>query len=149
MGYRYDQWVFAIKVWLEKPFFGHGIGNYMEAMQTVEDFGNSSPLPVHNMYLWVLSETGIFGAVTFFGMILSAMRRLWKISKDNQTLISCLSLAMVMSLIVFLLDGFVNPVFREPSVYILFWFFMAFSVIFPEFYKMEKAGTLNDDSQLT
>jgi len=149
LGYRYDQWLFAINLWLEKPFFGHGVGNYMEAMQTIEDFGNSSPLPVHNMYLWILCECGIFGAVAFFGLILSAMVRLWKISTNNKTLISCLSLAIVMSFIVLLIDGLINPLFREPMVYIVFWFFIAFAVLFPEFHKMEKEGTLGGDSQLT
>ena len=148
-GYRYDQWVFAIKVWMEGPFFGVGVGNYMETMKTIEDFGNASPLPVHNMYIWTLCDIGIFGFIAFFGMILSAMRRLWVISGDNQTLTSCLSLAIVMSLFIFCLDGITNPIFREPMVYTLFWFFMAFAVVFPEFHQREKDGTLKPDTELT
>ena len=55
-----------------------------------------------------------------------------------------------MSFIVFLIDGMTEPApFRAPTVAVVLWFFIAFAAIFPEFYKMEKNGTLREDSQLT
>jgi O-antigen ligase len=130
---RFEQWEVAIDIWMHYPFFGYGVGNYMESLQHF-NFGMAAELPVHNVFLWILAESGIFGAFAFYGLILHASLKLWLLARDSGHLIGRMALAIVIAFFIYCLDGMTDPLFREPVVYTIFWFYIALSVVLPRLY---------------
>ena len=60
---------------MEKPFFGWGpISNYVELGAR---FGRQK-LDPHNLYLWIMTETGLLGAVPFFIGLWICWRAAWR-----------------------------------------------------------------------
>jgi len=80
VGLRYDLWRAGLKMWLDYPVQGIGIGQYnvnlLRYMKLVggAERGGLSP---HNTYIHVLAETGLVGFILFMGMLASAFRHLW------------------------------------------------------------------------
>ncbi|MCB1880447.1 MAG: O-antigen ligase family protein [Gammaproteobacteria bacterium] len=124
---RFDQFPVAWAIWKDHFFFGYGVGNYMEALHDYNKPGVIE-LPVHNVFLWVAAETGLFGVITFFGVIFAALMRLWRIIRRHSEPTSVLALAVFGALIAYLLDGLTDPLFREPVVYMMYWVCIAMSV---------------------
>lgn len=59
----------------ERPLFGVGIGNYNNYAQTHLGFSfRASNMSPHNLYLEILSESGIVGFILFFGGIITTIR---------------------------------------------------------------------------
>lgn len=60
---------FAIRIFLEHPFFGVGLNNFINTLASSEVLVGTSRFlqPVHNIFLLSLSETGLFG---FSGLLL-------------------------------------------------------------------------------
>ena len=77
-------WKNAFNVWMESPWFGAGLHKYREACGILL-YGSIDSLKFpgvcfhpHNISLQLLSETGIFGFILFFTMVLSLSIRLLK-----------------------------------------------------------------------
>lgn len=72
---RFNYWLSAIRMWLDAPFFGHGIGSYKVllgdyAIETAEIFKlgydtAGATLWAHNNFLHILAENGIFTLIFF------------------------------------------------------------------------------------
>ena len=148
MTTRYDQYWVALRIWRDHFLFGNGAGNYMEALKTYRTSSNML-LPVHNVFLWVAADTGLFGVVAFFGVIFSAIRRLWKLVKVKHTLFSRVALAALTGLVAYLLDGLALPLFRESVVYMMFWFTIALSVALPQIEHDERFSEANRHAKLS
>jgi len=127
MTIRYDQYTVAFNMWLDNPLFGFGVGNYMKALD-IYNTNSSAPVPVHNVLLWLAADTGLFGVLAFYGIIIAALRRLWIIIKQHHYPDCRIALAVATGLVAYVLDGLTNPLFRESTVYMMFWFLMAMSV---------------------
>lgn len=124
---RFEQYGVALDVWLDNFLFGYGVGNYLEALK-LYNYSWALELPVHNVFLWNAAETGLFGVLTFYGMIIYAIRILWKIVTAGNGLEERLSLAFLIALFAYLLDGLTDPLFREPVVYMMFWVIISVAV---------------------
>ena len=84
-------WKNALDVWLDSPWFGAGLHKYREACGILV-YGSSEIrirpgvcFHPHNISLQLLAETGIFGFILFFTMVISLSIRLLKesfITKD-------------------------------------------------------------------
>lgn len=58
---RIEGWISGLKVFIERPVFGHGLGTSSEAgWNVVRD-----DLVAHNMYIEILQELGIIGLIIF------------------------------------------------------------------------------------
>lgn len=130
MTTRFEQWEVALSIWREHLLFGVGAGNYVEALRTM-NFNGALELPVHNVFLWIGAEQGLFGVLAFFSLVLAAMVRLLRCAWRQQGLPSQLSLAFAAALLAYLLDGLTNPLYREPVVFMMFWHVLAASVALP------------------
>ena len=125
---RFDQYPVAWDIWSDHFLFGYGVGNYMEALETYNVPG-AAPLPVHNVFLWIGAESGLFGVIAFFGVFLAAMLRTWKIVRQQlNPRIARISLAIFCGLLAYLLDGLSDPLYREPVVYMMAWVLIGASV---------------------
>lgn len=124
---RFDQFPVAWAVWRDHFFFGYGAGNYMEALADYNEPGVIE-LPVHNVFLWVAAETGLFGVLAFFGMSFAALWRCWKVIRRHREPTCIMALATFGAIFAYMLDGLTDPLFREPVVYMMFWVCIALSV---------------------
>jgi len=142
MTARYDQFTVALNIWMDNPFFGFGIGNYLKALE-IYNTNWSLNLPVHNVFLWVAADTGLLGVVTYYGIIIAALRRLWILIRKHRHPGCRIALAVFTGLIAYMLDGLTNPLFRESVVYMMFWFSVALSVAMTRIYLEKEIGTTN------
>jgi O-antigen ligase len=132
MEARVDMIKTALDLWKRDFLFGCGPGNYIEAYSRPDVRKQQVPakkkLPVHNAFLWVAAELGLFGVISFFGMIFMAMRRCWRPMVCDDMLIRVLSLAVFAAFWGYLADGINNPMFRQTVPYTQLWVFIGMSV---------------------
>lgn len=124
---RFEQFPVAWHIWSDHFVFGFGVGNYMEALKVYNTPG-IIPLPVHNVLLWIGAEAGLVGVVAFYGILFSALTRLWGIIRNLDDPNRRLALAIFCSLVAYALDGLTDPLYREPNIYMMFWTLIALSV---------------------
>lgn len=117
---RNDLNIAAIKIWTHYPITGVGLGTFL---MKLPEFIKTRTLyflqPAHNIYLLVLSETGLFGAALFIGLLLMPLSK-WIKSKNRSRL--PLFLILYTALLIFgLFDHF--PISLEQGLVLtsLFW----------------------------
>jgi O-antigen ligase len=120
MKARFEQYSVAFDVWRDHPLFGYGAGNYMNALRSYNATG-ALALPVHNVHLWNLAESGLAGAIAFLSIQLGAMWYCWKAIWRHGGWERRFAVAALTGLIAYFLDGLTDPLFREPVVYLMFW----------------------------
>ncbi|GAB4362153.1 MAG: hypothetical protein Kow0060_18210 [Methylohalobius crimeensis] len=110
---RLPLWWAAWQMFLQSPLTGHGIGSYL---LLYKDYLNPTQWPdwvvhdprvtpwAHNLYLEILAELGIIGALAFVGLLLFSIKpKYFQISKNPQQQI--LTSAVIVALIAFCLSG--------------------------------------------
>jgi hypothetical protein len=118
---RYDTYWTALEIWKHNFLFGYGAGNYYDALEDprIKVFGDV--MIVHNAFLLVASETGLFGVIGYFGMILSAMALCLRQLKCQDLLIRSLALAILAALVASQMQGLSDCLFKDPVDYALLW----------------------------
>lgn len=71
---RLESWMEAIRLWLDKPFFGHGVG----IIGTTAVVRGISPLAAESMYLQILSELGVAGLLLYLAAVVPSLLLAWK-----------------------------------------------------------------------
>jgi O-antigen ligase len=106
-------WRWALDVFAQHPLTGVGLDNlryqpnapYMDAAQTLR------AVDAQNLYLNVLAELGLIGALAVFVALAGAVRRAWRgIRAESGWLDSSWNVGVLAGLIGLLLFGLVNPV---------------------------------------
>jgi O-antigen ligase len=76
---RLSENIAALDMFADHPLFGVGPGNYELAYPAYAERTGLDSRPelrsAHNLYLESLAETGVFGSVTFFGLLAFALRQ--------------------------------------------------------------------------
>jgi O-antigen ligase len=105
----------AWEMFLEKPLFGWGpiTHSYEMAVRTRKAVGDP-----HNLYLWILIETGILGAIPFFLGVWLCWRSAWRARDGVQ---GSLPLALVFFLLAINLKG-------TYLMFKLFWVVLAYAL---------------------
>lgn len=121
----------ALSVWRQHVFFGAGPANYHNAIResNVRIYGHGV-YPVHNSYLIIASETGLFGLMAFWGIIVHAMICCWKLLKCNDPLIRGLALAIMAAFFAYALDGLTGPMFKQAVPYAQLWLYIGLCISF-------------------
>lgn len=63
----------AIRMFLETPFWGQGLGAFVQTVQRAD----GSPLVIHSTYLWLLAELGLFGLIAVLAMAVAILKHAW------------------------------------------------------------------------
>jgi O-antigen ligase len=84
-------------MFLEKPLIGWGIHTNTYEIQARVEMPNYNTLDAHNLFLYVMTSTGLLGAIPFFFGIWLCLREAWK-ARDGTY--GSLPLAMVVTLMV-------------------------------------------------
>lgn len=72
LGVRLTQYAAGISLFLRNPLFGIGGANFP---YYAASFGIPDQLPIHNVYLTLLAETGVVGFLLYVGFLLTVLRR--------------------------------------------------------------------------
>ena len=75
---RIDGWIFGFMVFLNKPFFGHGLGTSAEAGWNIMKQGQIA----HNMYIEILQELGIIGLIIFIFFVKNIFTNFFVVIKE-------------------------------------------------------------------
>jgi len=87
---RLDQFLMAIDLWRDHPIVGAGLGGFL-SHQVGE--GESEPVVIHNSLLWLLTETGLVGALLFAAFFLLCLKALWPVRGGPQACLFRLGVA--------------------------------------------------------
>ena len=129
MSSRYNWNKTAISIWKNHFLFGCGTGNYIDCLdETDTKIFEIVNWPVHNIYLYIGSEMGIAGFLSFFSIVFIAFTCCFKLLKCNDMVTKALSLSILTALFAYLLYGTVNMMGRMLSVYYLFWVYIGLTV---------------------
>ncbi len=77
---RISIWKGSWNIFLSNPLLGVGLGNYPRAVEPLAIY--RSPITSHNLYLDIMSETGIFGLAAWSFLIFGSM---WQLLKSPPT----------------------------------------------------------------
>ena len=76
---RLDMILAAVQYFMDNPFFGLGASNYI----LISPYGTEP----HSAYALILAETGLFGALSYFFLLLSIMLGLFRNRFDGEGLL--------------------------------------------------------------
>lgn len=116
-----------------KDFWITGIGLGSDAFNAVYPFyaysAITAPHP-HNLYLVILTETGIVGAIAFLLIVLIYYKKLFAVIKhsDDKNM-KVISSGLVAAMSGFLLQGMFDNVWYNYRVFLLFWIYIALGAI--------------------
>lgn len=140
---RIAQWLVAVEMFKESPLLGKGLHtfgefyvSYLEKIKlpagVTPDVARHIPW-AHNLYLEILAERGLLGAVGF-GAPLIAMAVLLRRSLKRETAaeIRGIALGLTASLLSFLAQGVFDLTFRKDWVLLIFWLLVALVARLPD-----------------
>ncbi len=83
-GFRDRYYFYALKGLIEKPFFGVGLGNFSFLADRYQENWGEYSFFTHNLFLEILSETGVIAFSFFFLFFFSVFVFNFKNNYDNQ-----------------------------------------------------------------
>ncbi len=122
---RTDIWTTTVRVIVDHPFVGVGIGNYPAAARSLGVSGAlSAP---HNLYFYLLSEFGIIGLALFLLLVAAVFSKLLRgfrarISKNDRLVVGVLLVCFIMVLVQSTITSYV---LREGEIWVLLGITMA------------------------
>jgi O-antigen ligase len=121
-------WGVAVTLFLRSPVVGVGYGNFRD-LYSLPGIA-SGVFDVHNLYLQLLSETGIIGLVSFCSLIVLVVRRcLCNLRGEGHDLRTIVNFAAMGAVVALLLHGFVDFLFIvSPQFTALFWLILGLVV---------------------
>lgn len=127
-------WGIAFDLFVHSPILGVGWGNFLVLYGSyVSDVSWIPPgiYAAHNIYLQLLSETGIVGFAAFFLLIFRASRQAaHQLRSSLDTIDKALAFGVLGALLSVLLHGFVDFFFQVSAQYgTLFWVLLALLVV--------------------
>jgi len=131
---RLNRWSCAIRMFEEKPIFGYGPGTYMFQYAPHQKFSEKTWISTnlstlgnaHSEYLGPLSESGLFGMLSFLAIAIAVLYTGIKIlprfpkGKERSILLCC-----ILGLVTYLGHGLLNNFLDTDKANIPFWGFAA------------------------
>jgi O-antigen ligase len=114
----------AVDVWRTRPFFGVGMGSksFMVAAAPFVKGTLGENLVVHNSYLQMLAECGIFAFLFYMYMMISVLWRAWRSSrrlrKTNPEFVPY-PRALLLSMIAYMICSFTQPRYSFDFLYMI------------------------------
>ena len=129
VGLRYDLWRAGWMMWLDHPFTGVGIGQFVHnSSRYMSQLPGVMPreLVAHNIYIQILAETGIIGLILFISIVAIAMSNFIKARRIQQPEQLNLRNTWLIVLIVMLIGGLTKTDQADK----LLWMVLGLSVYF-------------------
>jgi O-antigen ligase len=134
---RINRWSCAIRMFEDKPVLGYGPGTYMfqyapyqlNKNRTIISTNSADGGNAHSEYLGPLSESGIFGLLTFLliigTVIYTAVHTYTRLSDSR---LKSIVLAALVGLVSYYVHGFLNNFLDTDKLSVPFWGFTAIIV---------------------
>lgn len=129
---RIKLWKTALKMIKDHPISGVGNGNYVSNYDIYVKkypelrYADYSHFPVHNSYLKIESELGIFGGVFFIAAIINMFLKVYYTYKNsNDKLRRAFYLGFTASAAAFMVMNFFDNLLFIPAITSFFWMFVA------------------------
>lgn len=119
---RIPQYLVAWRIIKAHPIFGVGANNYFFVLQRYLTSDPNNVVfrwVVHNKYLLVWAETGIFGLLFFFLFLVSTIRTGFRVVHSNDVLFSPLALGFASAIVGQMLHMFFDVFHSRPQVQLL------------------------------
>jgi len=112
----------ALRITEDHPFLGVGANNFTIVMgrYLTSEFRSGFLYAVHNTYLLVLAETGIFGLLAYLAFLIGTLRAGWLCWKLKAGLCSILALAFTVALVGHMVQMSVDIFNDSPIVHLVF-----------------------------
>ena len=124
---RLPQFEVAFNIIQEYPYLGIGINNYTEIMweydTTEEGLAQITSFPVHNIFLHITAEMGIFAFFTFLWFIFSIFLTGLIYIFNNDNFMILVVIGMLAGLLAFLLHGMVDTASIGSKMFLFVWFY--------------------------
>ncbi len=144
---RINRWSCAIRMFADRPFFGYGPGTYMfkyapyqlSKDRTIISTNSADGGNAHSEYLGPLSESGVFGLLTFLliiGVVIYTAVNTYTRLKDTR--LKSFVLAALISLITYYIHGFLNNFLDTDKLSVPFWGFTAMIVAIDIYSRQEE-----------
>jgi putative inorganic carbon (hco3(-)) transporter len=154
---RINRWNSALRMFREKPVFGHGPGTYMfkygpyqrlkDKTAISTDFGDLGN--AHSEYIGPLAESGIFGGLSIVIVgIVSLLTGFRVYNRLTDKRLKALVLGMILGLITYLVHGSMNNFLDTDKASALFWGFIGAFVSLDIFYPWESEKEGRDLEEL-
>tara|TARA_B100001063_G_scaffold247286_1_gene292171 strand:- start:8451 stop:10262 length:1812 start_codon:yes stop_codon:yes gene_type:complete len=109
---RLEYYKNALDLFLEKPFFGNGIGSFKTESLKYYDEISTIPYYAHNDFLQILSETGILGLLSYILIFIFLFKILFRFKKSNP-----IFPFLIISITIYLFNSLINfPINRPQEV---------------------------------
>ena len=134
---RINRWQSAFRMFNQRPIFGWGPGTYQfvyapfqrSREKTIISTNAGEKGNAHSEYIGPLSESGIFGLLTFLGMMITFIYTAVKVYKRTKIReIKLISLLVLLGMITYFTHGFMNNFLDTDKASVPFWGFMAIIV---------------------
>lgn len=134
---RINRWSCAIQMFEKKPFFGWGPGTYMfkyapfqlNENRTIISTNSADGGNAHSEYLGPLSESGLFGMLTFLLIIgVVVYTAVHTYTRLNEKALKSLVLTALIGLVTYYIHGFLNNFLDTDKLSAPFWGFTAIIV---------------------
>ena len=125
-------WDMGINMFVQKPFFGQGLGTFMynfEKFQPAYYPTNWEISYAHNCFLQMAAETGMFGLLSFMAMVsmlfYTCLTRIWSMAKGNLYYTVC---GLTLGICAFLIASAFDTSLYSLALSVMFWMMMGLSV---------------------
>jgi len=134
---RINRWNCAMRMFKDKPVFGFGPGTYMfkyapyqvKSEKTIISTNEGNGGNAHSEYLGPLSESGLFGFLSFLAIVITTMYTASKIYfKTKRRKVKILAISLLVGLFSYYLHGAMNNFLDTDKLSALFWGFTAMIV---------------------
>ncbi|MFX0195088.1 MAG: O-antigen ligase family protein [Candidatus Hodarchaeota archaeon] len=115
----------AFEMIKQNPVFGIGINNYIEVMANYDPTGLAYCYfhPVHNVYLQIAAEIGVFGLCIFLWFLFVLYREALQNFKKSLDFASNIRIGLIGGITALLVHSMVNNGSVGDGIFILFWLF--------------------------
>jgi O-antigen ligase len=114
----------------DQPLFGVGMNNFMTVARqydnTPEQISSQWNAPVHNLFLFTASETGLIGLGSFLFFLLAVVRALYPALRSPDPFVSSIGLGLLMGLLAFFAHTQVD--YSNWPSFGLLWFLLGLAV---------------------
>lgn len=151
---RINRWSCAVSMFEDKPFLGYGPGTYMfqyapyqlNKNRTIISTNSADGGNAHSEYLGPLSESGIFGMLTFLLIIGTVIyTAVHTYTRLNDKRLKSIVLAALVGLVSYYVHGFLNNFLDTDKLSVPFWGFTAMIVAIDIYSRKQITAQKNPD----
>ncbi|MCK8060561.1 MULTISPECIES: O-antigen ligase [unclassified Fusibacter] len=129
-GGRVIRYQYAIDQWLDKPWFGQGLGRFGGAVATHHDL---TPFYVDSYYLKTLGEMGAVGLMSMLVLFTVTLAEVKRVIHAQKSLIDMLAVSGIfIGLLGVFFQNAVENVFEVPMMVVYFWGLIALALSYRE-----------------